>query len=99
MYVPTKMAPDISQTVANQQAVRIERTPEPTLVPNEFATSFAPMPNAKMNAITKPKIIIHKTFGEYASNILEFFSVCFFFLLYNLDFFFFNVIDKSKCFT
>lgn len=68
--LPIKMAPDISQKVANQQAVRIESTPDPTLVPNEFATSFAPIPNAKMNAIIKPKITIHKISGEYSSNIL-----------------------------
>lgn len=64
------MAPEISQTVAKKHAVRSDKTPEPTLVPNEFATSFAPMPNAKINAITKPTIMIHKTSVEYASNIL-----------------------------
>lgn len=77
------MAPDISQTVAIQQAVRIESTPEPTLVPNEFATSFAPMPNAKMNAITKPKITIHRSSSEYASNILNSF---FYFFLFSFLF-------------
>lgn len=65
------MAPDISQMVAIKQADRIERTPEPTLVPNEFATSFAPMPNAKINAITKPTITIHRTSDEHGSNIFE----------------------------
>lgn len=67
------MAPEISQMVAIKQAARIERTPEPTLVPNEFATSFAPMPNAKINAIKKPTITIQSIFGEYASNMFGFF--------------------------
>lgn len=62
-----RTAPDISQTVASQHAARIDNTPEPTLVPNELATSFAPMPNANTNAITKPIIKIHKTSGEYGS--------------------------------
>lgn len=47
-------APATSQNVANQHACRIVKTPEPTLVPKEFATSFAPMPKARMNAMTKP---------------------------------------------
>lgn len=69
--IPTRIAPDISQTVANKQAVRIEITPEPTLVPNELATSLAPMPNARIKAITKPKITIQRTFAEYGSSILS----------------------------
>lgn len=63
------MAPVTSQNVASQHAARIVKTPDPTLVPNELATSFAPIPNAKMNAITKPTITIHKTSLEYASII------------------------------
>lgn len=82
------MAPDISQTVAMMQADRIVSTPEPTLVPNELATSFAPMPNAKTNAITKPTIIIHNNSVEYGSSIssiyfiLQSISMLFIFFLY-----------------
>lgn len=46
-------------------------TPDPTDVPNELATSFAPMPNASMNAITKPMIMIHIESAAYGSNIFE----------------------------
>lgn len=52
--LPIRTAPEISQKVANQQACRSVSTFEPTLVPNEFATSLAPMPNARIKAITKP---------------------------------------------
>lgn len=51
---PIKTAPATSQNVANQQACRMVNTPEPTLVPKELATSFAPIPKARMNAMTKP---------------------------------------------
>lgn len=37
---PIRIAPATSQKVANQQACRIVKTPDPTLVPNEFATSL-----------------------------------------------------------
>lgn len=67
---PIKTAPDISQNVANQQAACMDNTPEPTLVPNELATSLAPIPNANIKAITKPTTTIHKTVIEYGSNIL-----------------------------
>ncbi|CAG7724301.1 unnamed protein product, partial [Allacma fusca] len=36
-------------------------TPDPTEVPNVLATSFAPTPAAKMKAMMKPTINIHKT--------------------------------------
>lgn len=69
-YLPIRIAPDISQTVAKIQAERMVSTPEPTLVPNELATSFAPIPNDSTNAITKPIIMIHNESGEYGSNML-----------------------------
>lgn len=58
-HSPIRIAPVISQMVAKMQADRMVRTPEPTLVPNELATSFAPIPNDSTNAITKPIIMIH----------------------------------------
>lgn len=50
------MAPATSQNVASQHACLIVKTPDPTLVPKEFATSFAPIPKANINAIIKPII-------------------------------------------
>lgn len=35
-----RIAPATSQNVANQQACLIVKTPDPTLVPKEFATSL-----------------------------------------------------------
>lgn len=58
-HLPIRTAPEISQKVASQQAWRRVSTFEPTLVPNELATSLAPMPNAKMKAITKPTTTSH----------------------------------------
>lgn len=69
--LPIRIAPEISQKVAKKQADRMVSTPDPTLVPNELATSFAPIPNAKMNAITKPMIIIHNDSLAYCSSILK----------------------------
>lgn len=66
---PIKMAPVISQNVAKKHADRIVNTPDPTLVPNELATSFAPIPKANTNAIMKPTIIIHNKSFEYGSHI------------------------------
>lgn len=99
-YLPIRMAPATSQNVANQHAWRIVNTPEPTLVPNEFATSFAPIPNARMNAIIKPMITSHKTASEYGSIAMNFF-MCYFlrvvaFLVFSKDtfkdVFFFNIL-------
>lgn len=61
------MAPETSQNVASQHACLIVKTPDPTLVPKELATSFAPMPKANMNAIINPMITSHKTASEYGS--------------------------------
>lgn len=67
-HLPMSIAPVISQNVASQQAARMERTPEPTLVPNEFATSLAPIPNARINAMMNPKITI-KSSSEMSDSI------------------------------
>lgn len=67
--VPIRTAPAISKNVANQHACTMVSTLDPTLVPNELATSLAPIPNAKTNAMIKPKIISHNKLGEYGSNI------------------------------
>lgn len=66
-YLPISTAPEISHTVANMQACLMVSTPEPTLVPNELATSLAPMPKAKTNAIRKPTTTIHNNSGENGS--------------------------------
>lgn len=72
--LPIKTAPEISQTVAKTQAWRIVKTPEPTLVPNELATSLAPMPKAKTKAIIKPNTTIHKSSDEKGSIFNSFFK-------------------------
>ncbi|GBL98901.1 hypothetical protein AVEN_165724-1 [Araneus ventricosus] len=62
-------APSISNIVARMHACFKVNTPEPTDVPNELATSFAPTPKAKKNAIIKLNTTIHMTSFENASNI------------------------------
>jgi len=56
LYLPIKIQPSISNIVARIQACFKVKTLDPTLVPKELATSLAPIPNAKTNAITKPHI-------------------------------------------
>lgn len=75
------MEPRISKIVARIQACLNVKTLLPTLVPNEFATSFAPMPNAKMKATKKPAIISQKSSKEYGSRT-DTMIMCLF-LLYN----------------
>jgi len=58
-YWPSKTAPRISNMQARTNAWRSVSTLAPTEVPNEFATSFAPIPNARINAIMKPTTNIH----------------------------------------
>lgn len=50
-------------------------TPAPTLVPKELATSFAPIPNASINAMIKPRTTIHKIESEYGNMIDEILDV------------------------
>jgi hypothetical protein len=64
---PISTAPATSQNVARKQACLIVSTPEPTLVPNELATSFAPIPNARMKAMIKPMMTSHNTVSENGS--------------------------------
>lgn len=71
IYLPINTDPAISKIVAKMQAWTIVRTFDPTLVPNEFATSLAPMPNAKMKAMIKDTTIIHNIAEEYGSIILK----------------------------
>lgn len=52
------------------QACRNVRAFEPTDVPNEFATSFAPTPKAKKNPTMKPSMRIQRTSGDCASIIV-----------------------------
>lgn len=58
------MDPAISNIVAKIQACTMVRTLDPTLVPNEFATSLAPIPNAKAKAIMNATIMIHNISAE-----------------------------------
>lgn len=58
-HSPMSTAPAISNIVASIQACVSVSTLEPTLVPNEFATSFAPIPKAKTNATTNPLTTSH----------------------------------------
>lgn len=69
-YLPISTDPAISKKVAKQQAWNTVSTFDPTLVPNELATSLAPIPKAKTNAIKKPKTISHIKLVEYGSSIL-----------------------------
>ena len=48
---PINTAPPVSNKVARIQAVRIEIVLAPTVVPKEFATSLAPMAQARKNAM------------------------------------------------
>jgi hypothetical protein len=59
-FPPAKTAPEVSHIAATIQASLRVRTLDPTDVPNELATSFAPRPNANMKAMIKPIITIHK---------------------------------------
>lgn len=57
---PRSMEPRVSNMEARMQAWRSVTTPDPTAVPNEFATSLAPTENARMKAIMKPSMTIHR---------------------------------------
>lgn len=58
-----RIAPAISKTVAKQHAWTMVRTLDPTLVPNELATSLAPIPKARIKAIIKPTTTSHIELG------------------------------------
>ena len=51
------------------QACLTVSTFDPTEVPNELATSLAPIPNAKTNAVRKPRTTSHSTSGEQGSSV------------------------------
>jgi hypothetical protein len=65
------MDPAISHTVAKQHACLTVSTFDPTEVPKELATSFAPRPNASTKAIMKPMMTTHSTSSEYGSIMME----------------------------
>ncbi|KAI8429817.1 hypothetical protein MSG28_000331 [Choristoneura fumiferana] len=60
-------APAISKMVARTHACVRVSTLEPTLVPKELATSFAPIPNANTKATTKPASTIQSISGVNGS--------------------------------
>lgn len=70
-FVPISTAPAISKIVATIQAVFIVITFAPTEVPNELATSFAPIPNDKINATIKLAITKYKSSGSIVSYYLH----------------------------
>lgn len=57
---PSKAEPTVSKMLAKMQACFRVTTPEPTAVPNEFATSLAPTENARTKAMMKPRMSIHR---------------------------------------
>lgn len=59
---PSRTEPTVSKMLAKMQACFRVTTPEPTAVPNEFATSLAPTEKASTKAITKPRTSIHRYF-------------------------------------
>lgn len=65
--IPIRTAPAISNMVARIQAWVRVRTLEPTLVPNELATSLAPMPKASTNATRNPQTTSHNKSSSYGS--------------------------------
>jgi hypothetical protein len=67
--LPKVIAPKISKIVAKIQACRRVSTLDPTDVPKELATSLAPTPNARKNAIIKAKTTIQMTAGEVGSSV------------------------------
>jgi hypothetical protein len=66
------VAPSISKTVAMMHADFNVSTPEPTLEPKLFATSFEPIPNDKNNAVTKPLTRIHTGYPYSDENIFNY---------------------------
>ena len=65
LYLPTNMAPSTSNIVPRIHACLIVNTLAPTEVPNAFATSLAPNPNANTNAMMKPTMTIHNQLSSY----------------------------------
>lgn len=55
--------------VAIMHAWRRVKTLEPTEVPKELATSLAPTPKARKNAMTKPRTTTHMRSGELGSRV------------------------------
>ena len=65
--LPTSIAPNTSKIVPSMHACRMVSTLEPIDVPKEFATSFAPSPNANTNAMMNPTITSHNQSGSTIS--------------------------------
>ena len=70
-FIPIRTAPSVSKIVARIQACFKLSTPEPTLVPKLFATSFAPIPKARINETIKDKITIHSIVGSILKKSLN----------------------------
>ena len=58
-HVPIKTAPRISNIDPRMQAWKRVSTLAPTDVPNELATSLAPIPKARAKETMKPTMTIH----------------------------------------
>ena len=65
--LPISTAPRSSKKLPSMQACRNVRTLAPNAVPNELATSLAPMAKERTKAMMKPTTIIHRT-SSYAKN-------------------------------
>lgn len=57
---PSRTEPTVSKMLARMQACRRVTTPEPTAVPKELATSFAPTEKARTKAMMKPRTSIQR---------------------------------------
>jgi len=68
---PIRTAPATSNILAIIHACFNVSTFDPTDVPNEFATSLAPMPKAKTNAKIKPTTTTHTYSESWGSNIMK----------------------------
>lgn len=68
--LPKSAAPDISKIVAKKHACRMVKTPEPTEVPKELATSLAPTPKARKKAIIQEKTTMAITVESISSMMI-----------------------------
>ena len=59
LYPPRNTAPKVSNTDAKMHACRRVSALAPTDVPNELATSLAPIPKARTNAMIKLRMTAH----------------------------------------
>ena len=71
IYLPSSTAPNVSNNDAKMHTCLSVSTFAPYDVPKELATSFPPMPNAKIKAIMKPVMTIHSWSGGIETMVIE----------------------------